>query len=254
MLTDSQMNSSNSSSHLSLIYPEDTEHPATPVSNMPFNESIEFYTSHYISSEVIDKISELEECKRFGKEDFNVYKLDCLPPIPPTKEEEEDLVNKIEDRTYKCVIYANKMDMEAAMREDDKQINLIKKLTGNDIFYVRKFNEFKDKVGDGKMEYIKDRDTREMCTNAWAAITFSNNWDFVSEDVESFMWSNDPRIDQISEKMEEFGYDGHSGTSFGYTLRNMQYLVQNGEAEFKKLFDKSNKQTDRKFLNYCGGL
>ena len=64
----------------------------------------------------------------------------------------------------------------------------------------------------------------------------ANNWDFVSQDIETFMFSNDPRIDEISRKMEEFGYNGHSGASFGFTMRYMQLLVQKGEEEFKKCF------------------
>jgi hypothetical protein len=104
------------------------------------------------------------------------------------------------------------------------------------------------------MEYIKNEYTREMCTNAWKAITFSNNWDFVAQDIESFMWSDDPRIDIITEKMIEFGYNGHSGSSFGCTMRNMQYLVQNGEDKFKKLFDENAEKGLTKFLDYSGGF
>ena len=119
--------------------------------------------------------------------------------------------------------------------EIDEKFDM-KSLIGNDVFYVRKFYEFKDKIGNGEMKYIKDTNTREMCTNAWKAITFSNNWDFVSQDIESFTFSNDTRIDEITKKMEEFGYRGHSGTSFGYTMRYMQLLAQKGEEEFKKCF------------------
>ena len=54
--------------------------------------------------------------------------------------------------------------------------------------------------------------------------------------IDSFMFSNDPRLNTIYEKMEELGYKGHSGTSFGLTMRYMQHLVKNGEEEFKKLF------------------
>jgi hypothetical protein len=77
-----------------------------------------------------------------------------------------------------------------------------------------------------------------MMTNAWQAITQTNNWDFVAEDIDSFMFSEDPRITQISIKMKELGY-GHSGCSFGCTMRNMQYLAQKGEDKFKQLFKKN---------------
>jgi hypothetical protein len=98
-----------------------------------------------------------------------------------------------------------------------------------------------NKIGDGKMDYIKDSRNKIMMTNAWQAITQTNNWYFISQQIESFMWSNDQRIYDITLKMEELGYDGHSGCSFGYTMRSMQLLAQKGEEEFKKLFEKSKK-------------
>lgn len=122
----------NSINKLNLNHPDDTEHPTTPVSNMPFDESIEFRTSDCVSSEVIDKINELQESQRFGKEDFNVYKFDCLPPLPPTKEEEkhdeEGVVDEIEQRTYKGHYYADSMDMEEAMRRDAILLKSSKKM------------------------------------------------------------------------------------------------------------------------------
>lgn len=229
MSSDSKMSFTN----LNLIHPYDTEHPTTPVSNMPFDESMEFRNSDYMSSEAMEISDELEECLRLEGEDIDAYDQafqnqmireypHLFPPIPPTKEEEEDLVDEIEQGTYKGVFYADAMDMEEAMRQDAKKL---KRMSFNRI-----------NLGDGKMEYIKDKNTREMCINAWKAITFSNNWEFVAQDIESFMWSNDPRIYEISRKMEELGYSGHSGCSFGCTMRNMQYLAQKGEEEFKNLF------------------
>lgn len=194
----------------------------TLVSNMPFDESIEFRNSDYISSEAMD---ELKERVCLEREDIHAYDkvFDCLPPISPTKD-------------------------EASL-----PINIMKTLTGDDRWCGRQFDEFKDKIGDGNMEYIKNLNTRDMCTNAWKAITFTNNWDFVAQDIDSFMWSDDPRIDIITEKMIELGYNGHSGSSFGCTMRNMQYLVQNGEDKFKKLFDENAEKGLTKFLDYsCG--
>ena len=94
-------------------------------------------------------------------------------------------------------------------------------------------------IGDGNMPYIKDKWTRKMCENAWQAINLTENWDFVVKPIESFTWSFDKRIDIISDKMVELGYNGHSGTSFGCTMRNMQFLAQNGIEKFKQLFDEN---------------
>ena len=171
-------------------------HPSTPVSNMPFDESIELRNSDYMSSDILeisDETYEFDELSQMEKEDnqkfYNIYH-----PESPSKEEENDINLKI--------------------------VN---------------------KIGDGKMDYIQDSHNKIMMTNAWEAITQTNNWDFISQEIISFMWSDDPRIDEIMEKMEELGYSGHSGTSFGCTMRNMQFLVKNGEEEFKRLFEKPKK-------------
>jgi hypothetical protein len=86
----------------------------------------------------------------------------------------------------------------------------------------------------GRFEYIKDSWQREMLVNAWQAINVTETWDFVKQDIESFMWSNDPRIWTITRKMEELGYTGHSGSSFGCTMRTMQYIANHGEKKFKE--------------------
>ena len=184
MSTSLKMNSAN---NLSVIHPDDTEYPTTPVLNMLFDESMELRNSDYMSSETMeisDESNELEECDSLEREDIDA------------------------------------MDMEEAMRGDDLKI----------------INNLNINLGDGKFEYIVDKNKREMLTNAWQAITQTNTWIFMAKKIESFMFSNDPRIYEISKKMEELGYSGHSGCSFGCTMRNMQYLAQKGEEEFKKLF------------------
>lgn len=88
-------------------------------------------------------------------------------------------------------------------------------------------------LGNGQFEYVKDKWTREMLINAWQAINQTELWDFVKEDIDSFMFSHDPRVTIIGNKMEELGYRGHSGASFGCTMRNIQYLAEHGEEKFK---------------------
>jgi len=88
----------------------------------------------------------------------------------------------------------------------------------------------------GKFEYVKCAHTREMLANAWQAINLTETWDFVRMPTESFMMSRDDRIWVITAKMEELGYYGHSGNSFGWTLRQMQFIAQHGEARFRKTY------------------
>ena len=89
----------------------------------------------------------------------------------------------------------------------------------------------------GNFEYVTDNSEREILINAWQAITMTENWNFVKQPIESFSWSNDPRINIISNKMVELGYNEHSGSSFGYTMRAMQYIAQNGEDKYKEMID-----------------
>jgi hypothetical protein len=48
------------------------------------------------------------------------------------------------------------------------------------------------------------------------------------------MFSNDPRVNIIYNKIEELGYTGHSGASFGFTMRTMQYIATHGERKFRE--------------------
>ena len=84
----------------------------------------------------------------------------------------------------------------------------------------------------GKFDYITDLNYKEMLVNAYQAISQTETWDFVKQSCKSFMFSDDSKIWIISKKMTELGYCGHSGASFGYTMRDMQYIAQNGEKKF----------------------
>ena len=104
-------------------------------------------------------------------------------------------------------------------------------------------SEFANQVmdlGNGKFEYVQDVWMREMLINAWQAITTTETWDFVRQDTDSFMFSSDPRVNIIGKKMEELGYTGHSGASFGLTMRHMQFIAKHGEEEYKKELNNKN--------------
>ena len=93
---------------------------------------------------------------------------------------------------------------------------------------------FNETINPGEFAYVKDVWTREMLVNAWQAITNTELWDFVKEDIDSFMFSQDPRVTRIYNKMEELGYGGHSGASFGFTMRTMQFIAKHGEEEYMR--------------------
>lgn len=110
-------------------------------------------------------------------------------------------------------------------------------ITMSDIQITNRTKNLCENIGDGTFNYVNDKTERIILENAWLAITETKTWDFVAENDKSFVLSNDPQINLISKKMKELGYDGHSGCSFGCTMRNMQYLVKNGVDKFKELFN-----------------
>lgn len=90
-------------------------------------------------------------------------------------------------------------------------------------------------IGDGKMEYIQDIYTRELLTDAWKAVTLTNNWDFVYQNTISFAWKNDNINYEILQKMGE-SKSYYLKTNFEYSyrilMRYMNYLARNGEQKF----------------------
>jgi hypothetical protein len=76
--------------------------------------------------------------------------------------------------------------------------------------------------------YVNDTSCREMLLNAYQAIQLTETWDFMKNDIYSYMWDKNPEIRIISNKMSELGYNCHSGSSFGWTMREMQFIAQNG--------------------------
>lgn len=87
---------------------------------------------------------------------------------------------------------------------------------------------------------IKDEHTRFLLENAYQAITVVEGWEFMktfNDNQYGFMFSDSPMTGKIMNKMEELGYSGHSGGSFGWTMRNMEFLAKHGKDEFLSKFE-----------------
>jgi hypothetical protein len=52
----------------------------------------------------------------------------------------------------------------------------------------------------GEFEYVKDESTRILLINAYLGITLAEGWTFVKQPIQSFMFSNDPKMNEIREK------------------------------------------------------
>lgn len=90
-------------------------------------------------------------------------------------------------------------------------------------------------VGNGQFEFI-DNDYHIMYTTAHAAISQLELWDYMKKDTESYMFSDDQEVNRIYAKIEQLGYNGHSGASFGCIMRAMQYIALNGYDKYKEYY------------------
>lgn len=68
---------------------------------------------------------------------------------------------------------------------------------------------------------------REMLTDAYQAITACDLWEWMKhyKPDKGFMWSSHPNLDRINAAMK---YDGHSGCSYGWTMRTMENIAKLG--------------------------
>jgi hypothetical protein len=92
-------------------------------------------------------------------------------------------------------------------------------------------------ITDAEFNIIADEHDRFMLKNAHQAITAAEAWDFMRTfSDQSFMFSSSPIVSDIMKKMSELGYDGHSGCSFGWTMRQMEFLAKNGKEVYLQKF------------------
>ena len=95
-------------------------------------------------------------------------------------------------------------------------------------------------LGDGSYQFVS-ADFRTMYTTAHAAITQLELWNFIKKDPGQggFTFNDTEEIKMIYSRIEELGYAGHSGSSFGCIMRSMQYVAKHGYEKFKEEYVKN---------------
>ena len=79
-----------------------------------------------------------------------------------------------------------------------------------------------------KFDYVEDHLTKQLLETAYDAITTLELWEYMKKDIVSYMLSSDIELNQIMNQIIAIGYHGHSGFSFGWIMREMQYIAQYG--------------------------
>ena len=94
---------------------------------------------------------------------------------------------------------------------------------------------------DTTFEFIIDRNTRQSIQNGYRTITNLELWDWLRQyqvnETNGFMFLNSPNLDRIIQYMESQPDSvGHSGGSFGFTMRHLQFIAKNGLDEYKNTY------------------
>ena len=86
------------------------------------------------------------------------------------------------------------------------------------------------------LSFIRDTHTRKMVANGHEAVTQLELWSWLStfEPENGFMYTPHENIDAISRKMDSLPHaPGHSGASFGLTMRHLQFMAKHGMNKYK---------------------
>ena len=94
-------------------------------------------------------------------------------------------------------------------------------------------------------DFVTNENHRKMFETALTAITHLELWEFMRNfpENDSFMFSSSQEVDQIYRKIEELGYTGHSGASFGCTMRAMELIGKKGIDKFRIEYVSSTNQS-----------
>jgi len=85
--------------------------------------------------------------------------------------------------------------------------------------------------------FIKDEHTRRIVANGYEAVDKLELWSWLKAfDAEGgFMFCSHPNVSAIGNKMESLeNPPGHSGFSFAFTMRHLEYIAKNGLDEYKQ--------------------
>ena len=91
--------------------------------------------------------------------------------------------------------------------------------------------------GDGQFSFLKCPSTISMYKDAHQAISRCELWDWLSRfdpGDGGFMYGDKPPELERINAMIHSGPIGHSGSSYGTTMRNMQYIAKHGYDRYRE--------------------
>ena len=104
---------------------------------------------------------------------------------------------------------------------------------GDPCWISRMIGEYLPRQGD--FRFVKDQPSIDALRDAWIAIEKVDGWDFLRDyKTRSFMMEDPP--EKLKEINRTLKYD-HSGSSYGWTMRSMQFIATKGWTEYAAQYD-----------------
>jgi hypothetical protein len=98
-------------------------------------------------------------------------------------------------------------------------------------------------LSESSFNFIDCRMTRQCIMNGCWAMNETNLWDWLRgytvEANKGFMFSKAPELNIISNKMDDQNAPvkvSHSGASFGFTMRELDFIAKNGFEAYKQFY------------------
>jgi hypothetical protein len=90
--------------------------------------------------------------------------------------------------------------------------------------------EYAPHVAPGDFSFRNDKFSESFLDDAYKAVTAADLWDWLRDNPppegKGFMFWGHPNLKEIEKHMKLI--DGHSGSSYGWTMRNMQVIAEKG--------------------------
>lgn len=86
--------------------------------------------------------------------------------------------------------------------------------------------------------FIVDQSTKEFLQSAHRAITNCEMWDWIRiNNITSFMYEDGPEMRKFINEMQKDNInDNHSGSSYGFIMREIEYIAKNGYDKYKETY------------------
>lgn len=97
--------------------------------------------------------------------------------------------------------------------------------------YIDKINELPShRMDDHSKTILKSAIRAVNNLEAWSELS-----KFTPREDHGFMWEDHPFVNKVTSEVSRL-YDGHSGCSMGWTMRQVEYIAKNGIDSYVELF------------------